>query len=75
VAETGLKTTRDQLERALDRDREELRRALERLKAVAAERLEVARLGPRIAAQPLPWLLGGFALGVWLGWGPSREGT
>lgn len=56
------------LEEAIERDTVELREAVGELKT--AVRAELA-LGRRIADNPLPWILGCFAVGVWLG----RPGT
>ena len=52
-------------ERALERDREAFLAAVTDLRLVARERLSPAA---RIADAPLPWILGGVALGLWLGW-------
>lgn len=48
----------------LERDRIELRRAVQDLKSAARSRMPA---GPRVAEHPYAWLLGTFAMGLWLG--------
>ena len=71
MVDARLVNERNYLLKAIDRDREELREALERLRSATSGQLETLRVGHRVAARPLPFLIGGFLLGLWLGW--SRE--
>ena len=71
MVDARLVNERNYLLKAIDRDREELRQAIERLKSVTGEQLETLRIGHHVAARPVPFLIGGFLFGLWLGW--SRE--
>lgn len=71
MVDTRLVNERNYLLKAIDRDRQELRQAIERLRSVTNDQLETLRVGPRVAARPVPFLIGGFLFGLWLGW--SRE--
>ncbi len=64
---------RNYLMRAIDRDREELRHAVDRLKLVTSQKVETLRVGHYIAARPLPYLVGGFLFGLWLGWSRTED--
>lgn len=64
---------RNYLMRAVDRDRQELRSALEGLKLMASQKVETLRVGNYIAARPLPYLIGGFVFGLWLGWSRTED--
>jgi hypothetical protein len=70
---TQLTSERNYLLRAVDRDREELRDAMQGLKRVAQERVEALRVGQYVSARPVPYLIGGFLLGLWLGWGRAED--
>ncbi len=56
-------TKKEALLDSVERSQEELRQAVDELTTVAQHRLD---LGARIAANPWPWLLGGFVVGLWL---------
>lgn len=73
VVDTRLTNERNYLHRAIDRDREELRQAVAHLRAVALERVETLRVGHHVAARPLPYIVGGFLVGMWLGWSPTED--
>jgi hypothetical protein len=55
---------RDELVHTIERDQEELRHAVRELTEVATTQLEISE---RIRQNPVPWLLGGFLCGLWLG--------
>jgi hypothetical protein len=59
---------REQLLRSIERDQEEIRRAVADLRGAA----RTFNPRDRIVAHPLPWMLGGLLLGLWLG---SRRST
>lgn len=73
VVNRQLVNERNYLHRAIDRDREELRQAVAHLRTVAHERVESLRVGHHVAARPLPYIVGGFLLGMWLGWSPTED--
>jgi hypothetical protein len=73
MVDTRLVNERNYLLKAIDRDRQELRQAIERLRCVTTEQLETLRVGHRVAARPLPFLIGGFIFGLWLGWRRDAE--
>jgi hypothetical protein len=50
--------------RAVEESQHELRRALVDLEGIVQRSVDPARW---ITGRPLPWLLGGLALGLWLG--------
>ena len=54
----------DALERIVQRDEAELRGALRELQYAIEHPLGIA---DRIKQRPLPWLLCGFLIGIWLG--------
>jgi hypothetical protein len=66
--DTRLVNERNYLLKAIDRDRQELRQAIDRLRHVTNDQLETLRVGHRVAERPLPFLIGGFLFGLWLGW-------
>lgn len=68
-----LTSERNYLLRAVDRDRQELREAMQGLKRVAQDKVEALRVGHHVAARPVPWMVGGFLLGFWLGWDRGDE--
>lgn len=55
---------RDRLRRAIEHDRAELDAAVLQLKDVVQERTDVKRFA---AERPYAWLIGGFALGWFIG--------
>lgn len=73
VVNTRLTNERNYLQRAIDRDREELRDAVAHLRTMALERVESLRVGHHVAARPLPYIVGGFIFGMWLGWSPTES--
>jgi hypothetical protein len=54
---------REALVESIERDEEKLVEALDDLRGAAHRTFS---LGDRIAERPLPWLFGGFLLGLWL---------
>lgn len=64
---------RNYLMRAIDRDREELRHAVDRLKRLTTQKVEALRVGHYVAGRPLPYLIGGFLFGLWLGWSRTED--
>ena len=64
MAPTATTEQRKQLLMAVERDREELRLALQQLGAVARRKVHV---GQANSSRPLPYLVAGLALGLWLG--------
>ena len=62
--ETSYPEQRDEVIDSLQRDEQQLRKALKDLARAAGKRLQIAE---HIKRAPLPWLLGGFVLGLWLG--------
>lgn len=73
MVDARLVNERNYLLKAIDRDRQELRQALDRLKSVTSGQLETLRFGHRIAERPVPFLIGGFIFGLWLGWRRDPE--
>jgi len=64
--------TRQQLLEATERDEAELDRAIDELKQVVHRPFELTeRVQAHITAHPIPWLIGGVLVGLWLG---SRNG-
>ncbi len=55
---------RELLRQSIERDEAELRDAVDELKAAVQSEFS---LRSQISTHPLPWLVGGFMLGVWLG--------
>ena len=55
---------RELLRQSIERDEAELRDAVDELKAAVQSELS---LRSHIVSHPLPWLVGGFAVGLWLG--------
>lgn len=64
---------RNYLMRAIDRDREELRLAVDHLKQLTTQKVQALRVGQRVAARPLPFLIGGLLFGLWLGWSRRED--
>jgi hypothetical protein len=64
--DTSVDEERAMLHAAIERDRAELRDAVDDLATAVGYELDPRR---RIAADPLPWMLGAFVVGVWLGSG------
>jgi hypothetical protein len=60
---------REMLRQSIEQDKAELRDAVDDLKAAVKTRLT---LRDNIAENPAMWLLGAFAVGVWLSRGDSR---
>ena len=58
---------REALRQAIEEDKAELLDAVDELKAAVQHQFQ---LRERIAEHPVPWLVGGFLLGLWL----SRRG-
>jgi hypothetical protein len=54
---------REALRQAIEDDKAELLDAVDELKAAVTQRFQ---LRERIAERPVPWLVGGFLLGLWL---------
>ena len=63
VPETGA-DEREVLRHAIERDEAELRDAVEELKVAVQSEFSLRN---QISNHPVPWLIGGFALGAWLG--------
>jgi hypothetical protein len=61
--EESLEHKKELLLESVERSQEELRHAVDELTTVAHRRLD---LRERIAEHPWPWLLGAFAVGLWL---------
>jgi hypothetical protein len=61
---------REVLVESIERDEQELREAVQELTGAASTQLQISE---RIKQAPLPWLLGGFLLGIWLGSGRERR--
>ena len=59
---------REVLRQAIEEDKAELLDAVDELKAAVTNQFQ---LRDRIAEHPVPWLVGGFLLGLWL----SRRGS
>ena len=57
---------REVLRQSIERDEAELRDAMDELTLAVKKELT---LGTQIASHPVPWLVGGFLLGVWLAQG------
>ncbi len=55
---------REVLRHAIERDEAELREAVEELKVAVQSEFS---LRSQISSHPVPWLVGGFVLGAWLG--------
>jgi hypothetical protein len=62
--EESLAEQREALRESAERDEAELRSAMEDLGDVAQTRFDFRS---HVAANPWPWMLGSFLLGVWLG--------
>jgi hypothetical protein len=58
---------REHLLASLERDREQVRRAVEDLRRSANGAMRSLSLGRELLTHPAVWLVGGLALGVWLG--------
>ena len=58
---------REHLRASLERDREQVRRAVEDLRRSASGAVRGLSLGRQLLTHPAVWLVGGLALGVWLG--------
>ena len=54
---------REVLRQAIEEDKAELLDAVDELKAAVSNQFQ---LRERIAEHPVPWLVGGFLLGLWL---------
>lgn len=61
--EESLEEKKEALRESVERNELELRLAVDELAAAAQSTLD---LGGRIAQSPWPWILGGFAFGLWL---------
>jgi len=60
--------TRQQLLESVARDEQELERAIGDLKQAVQRPFEVGeRVRAHISAHPIPWLVGGLLIGLWLG--------
>ena len=55
---------REVLRQSIERDEAQLREAVDELKAAVQTELS---LRSHIMTHPIPWIVGGFALGLWLG--------
>ena len=65
-ADPSLEEKKEALLESVERSEQELRAAVDELTFVAQRQFD---FGERIAQRPWTWLIGGFALGLWL----SRE--
>ena len=63
----GFGERREHLLASLERDREQVRRAVEDLRRSASGAVRSLTLGRQLLTHPAVWLVGGLALGVWLG--------
>ena len=73
MVDTRLVNERNYLLKAIDRDRQELKQAIQRLRTVTSDQLETLRVGHHVAARPVPFIIGGFLFGLWLGWSRDTE--
>lgn len=62
-SEETLEEKKEALRESVERNEHQLRLAVDDLAAAAQSRL---RIGDRIAEDPWPWIVGGFAFGIWL---------
>ncbi len=62
-SEESLEERKEALRESVERNEQEFRQAVDELAAAAQSRVD---LGGRIAANPCPWLICGFAVGVWI---------
>lgn len=62
-SEESLEEKKEALRESVERNELELKLAVDDLAAAAQSTLD---LGERIAQSPWPWILGGFAFGLWL---------
>jgi hypothetical protein len=66
VTDATIDEERASLQAAIERDEAELHDAAGDLATAVGHELNLRR---RVAADPLPWMLGAFVVGVWLGSG------
>ena len=60
---------RDRIIPEVERSQEELREAIEQLQTVVQRRFDFGRI---VAERPLPWVIGGLAIGFWIGRSTAR---
>jgi hypothetical protein len=61
---------REALKQSIERDEAELREAVDELTHAVRRELTIGR---HIAEHPMPWLLGAFVFGIWLGRPNERD--